>query len=78
MKSVEDAKRAFVEAEKGLEVATRTCEDRARAYAEIAPIVNAYKTALENENYWRAEVEEARRALIEAIRAEAREKEAAP
>lgn len=69
--SVEDAKRNFLFADTALANATRICGERAKAYAEVAPIIDAYKTAVENENYWRSEYDAAQKVLFEALRAEA-------
>lgn len=69
--SVEEAKRNFLLADEALARAIRTCGERTKAYADVAPIIDAYKAAVESENFWRAESEEAKQALLEALRAEA-------
>ncbi len=69
--SVEEARQAVAEAYEGFENATRHYEDCAKAYAAAAPIVDAYKAALEELNNWRFKLIGARIALQDATRAEA-------
>lgn len=61
-----------IETARNLEEAMRIFKEREKAYNDVRPIIDAYKAALQNTNFWRSEFEEARDALHKAVRDEAR------